>query len=144
MTARDPNGRSRWHRLRPHDGTDLTWLVVIGIGLLLTVGALAGLNGSELGIVVVGFVLAPLLAIHGSSPALAFLGLTAYLTRGGRSIGRERVWVWVGFGLTAPLWFLAGQPLAGRGGDLTFLVVLWNLAALGVMAVGVVRTLRER
>jgi hypothetical protein len=141
---KDPGGHSRWRRLRPRDGGDAAWLILAGLGLLFMLASGLGLDGSELGAVIAGFILGPILAVHGSTPVFFFLGLAAYLVRGGRTIGNDRVWIWTGFVLTIPLWFLAGQPITGRRGSLTWLIVLWNLVAVTVMLIGVHRTLRER
>jgi hypothetical protein len=90
-----------------------------------------------------GVAVAALLYTHGSTPVLAFFALAIYLLRWGRTMGRARAYVWLGLALTLPLWFLAGLPLAVRGaGDITWIVVPWNLAAAAVMLVGPWRTLR--
>lgn len=135
MPYRDPGGHSRWRRLAPRDGIDRAFLSLAAFGLLLSLLVWAGLDGGELGLAAAAFIVGPLLVLHGSTPFFFFLGAAFYLTRGGRTIGHTRWGVWIGFALTAPLWFLVGQPLAVRGlGDATWLLVLWNLLALGVMS----------
>lgn len=134
-------GRPRWLRLQPADALDVVLLAGIVAGLLFTLVHHA-LDGLATGRTWLDVSAGLLFMAHGSTPILSFLALALYLTRWGRTVGRARTWVWAGFFATAPLWFLAGLPIAVRGaGDVTFLVVPWNLAALAVMAWGVHRTL---
>ena len=79
---------------------------------------------------------------NASTPLLFFVAALFYLSRWGRTMGRDKVWLVVGVAITLPLWFLAGLPVGIKGvGDITLLLVPWNLLALGVMFVGVHRSL---
>jgi len=143
VTRPAAGGTGRWARLWPADAADgaLVALALLG-GLLWLTGRLAG----DVPVLGPAFLAAPvgaLVVLHRSTPLLVFLALALYLTRRGRTIGPRRRWVWAGFGLVLPLTLLVGQPVVVRGaGDVTWLVVPWNLAALVLMGVGVWRQLR--
>lgn len=134
-------GDNRWLRLRPADPVDLLLVFVMGVGVVLYLWALVaeppGVGWDWAQPVVQGF-----FVVHGSSPVFLFTGALGYLLRWGRCIGRDKAWLVAGVVLTVPLWFLGGLPLAVRGvGDVTVFMVPWNLAAFGVMMVGVYRSL---
>jgi hypothetical protein len=134
-------GGNRWLRLRPADGLDLLILSVMAIGLALY---LAGwfVSPPRAPNSALQFLSDALFRSHGSTPVLFFLGALGYLMRWGRTQTRHRGWLVAGVLLTLPLWFLAGLPIGVKGvGDITVIVVPWNVLALVVMLLGVRRSL---
>lgn len=134
-------GQSRWLRLRPADLIDLLLGALMAVGLLLYVAGWFT-PGPRLPAEGLQLVSDLLFRAHGSTPLLFFLGAAVYLARWGRTMGRHKMWLVIGVLLTLPLWFLAGLPVGVKGvGDITLLMVPWNLLALGLMLLGVRRTL---
>lgn len=135
-------GQSRWLRLRPADPGDVLLGLLMVFGLMVYVSAWftdpPSVPWTWLQPVSDGLFL-----VHGSTPVFFFVGALVYLNRWGRSVRAHKKWIVIGFVLTVPLWFLGGLPLAVKGaGDITALLVPWNLLALALMLVGVHRSLR--
>lgn len=134
-------GQSRWLRLRPADPLDILLLGLMALGLLVYIIAWVT-TGPRLPADALQLLSDLVFRAHGSTPVLFFLGAAFYLARWGRTMGRNKIWLVAGVLITLPLWFLAGLPVGVKGiGDVTLLMVPWNLVALGVMLLGVRRTL---
>lgn len=140
---------SRWRRLWPsRDGRDAGGLLLVFLGVLLWLVARLSWAAQQdvaaaFGIGPVALLVGGLLQAHGATPTLAFLGAALYLTHRGRSLGRDKWWVWGGLVWVVPLMVLGAEELAVRGGFAGgAAVAVWNLVGAGLMGLGVWRTLR--
>ncbi len=134
-------GQSRWLRLRPADAGDLLLVLLMALGLAFYATTWFA-EAPEVPWTWLQPVVDGLFMAHGSTPIFFFLGALVYLNRWGRSVRAHKKWLVLGFLLTVPLWFLGGLPIAVKGlGEITLLLVPWNLFAFALMLLGVYRSL---